>query len=351
METDLTTPLAYFLANTKLESLAYLGFLRGDSFKGGSIIHMLEPYQPGKIPVVMVHGLLSSPLTWAPAFNELQADPVLRAASNSWSFSIRPAIRTSPRRPTCAATSQKFRDDMDPQHKDAALDDMVLIGHSMGGLISKLMTVDSGDDFWRQVDNRPFNDLTLQPDARAELQRIYFFKRESCVRHVIFLGTPHHGSLLSPSPLGRLGDDLVRLPKSLMDAAKDAATENPGQPVLQTFEHVSTSVDLLAQMRRRWNCWRPGRAFWGFITIRSSASCRSRNGLSWSDCCPAQSERGDGIVPYTSAHLDDAESELIVPADHFHVHQHPLAVLEMRRILMEHLKEADESREIIPVKN
>ena len=62
LETDLTTPLAYFLANTKLAALEYLGFLRGDSFKGGSIIHMLEPYQPGKIPVVMVHGLLSSPL-------------------------------------------------------------------------------------------------------------------------------------------------------------------------------------------------------------------------------------------------------------------------------------------------
>ena len=167
---------------------------------------------------------------------------------------------------------------------------------------------------------------------------------------MIFFATPHHGSVLSPSPLGRLTDDLVRLPKSLMDAAKDAATENPGQPVLQAFEHVPTSVDsarsnapaleLLASRPRP-----IGVHYHSVVGVLPESKRPFLERL-----LPRASERGDGIVPYT-AHLDDAESELIVPADHFHVHQHPLAVLEMRRILMEHLKEADESREIIPVKN
>ncbi len=351
LETDLTTPLAYFLADAKLQTLEYLGFLRGDALKGRSFIHMPEPYQPGKIPVVLVHGLLSSPLTWTPAFNELQGDPEIRKRFQ-FVFIFYPT--GNPYIATAADLRRdlnQFRDDLDPQHKDAALDDMVFIGHSMGGLISKLMTVDSGDDFWRQVDNRPFNDLTLQPDARAELQRIYFFKRESCVRRVIFLGTPHHGSALSPSPLGRLTDDLVRLPKNLVAAAKDAATENPGQPVLQAFEHVATSVDLLAPNAPALELLasRPhpiGVHYHSVVGVLPESKRPFLERL-----LPGASEAGDGIVPYTSAHLDDAESELIVPADHFHVHQHPLAVLEIRRILMEHAKEADGSGEIIPVKN
>jgi pimeloyl-ACP methyl ester carboxylesterase len=350
LETDLTTPLAYYLANAKLQQLEYLGFLRGDSIKGSSIIHMPEPYQPGKIPVVLVHGLLSSPLTWAPAFNELQADPEIRKHFQ-FVFTFYPT--GNPYIATAADLRRdlnQFRDDLDPHHKDAALDNMVFIGHSMGGLISKLITVDSGDDFWRQVDNRPFSDLTLQPEARAELQRIYFFKRESCVRRVIFLGTPHHGSALSPSPLGRFTDELVRLPKNLVDAAKDVATENPDQPVLQAFQRVSTSVDLLAPNAPALELLasRPhpiGVHYHSVIGVLPESKRPFLERL-----LPGASERGDGVVPYTSAHLDDAESELIVPADHFHVHQHPLAVLEIRRILMEHAKEADGGGEIIPVK-
>ena len=350
LETDLTTPLAYYLADTKLVGLEYLGFLHGDAIKTPSSIHMLEPYQPGKIPVVMVHGLLSSPLTWAPAFNELQADPELR---KRFQFLVIFYPTGNPYIATAADLRrdlEKFREDIDPQHKDAALDNMVFIGHSMGGLISKLMTVDSGDDFWKQVDNRPFSDLTLQPEARDELQRIYFFKRESCVRRVIFLGTPHHGSALSPSPLGRLGDDLVHLPKNLVDAAKDVAAENPDQPVLQAFQRVSTSVDLLAPNAPALELLasRPHPSGVHYHSVVGVLPESKRPFLE--RLLPGASERGDGIVPYTSAHLDDAESELIVPADHFHVHQHPLAVLEMRRILLEHAKEADGAGEIIPVK-
>jgi pimeloyl-ACP methyl ester carboxylesterase len=350
LETDLTTPLAYYLANAKLHGLEYLAFLRGDYLQGRSGIHMLEPYQPGKIPVVLVHGLLSSPLTWAPVFNELQADPELR---KRFQFLVTFYPTGNPYIATAADLRRdldKFRNDLDPEHKDAALDNMVFIGHSMGGLISKLLTVDSGDDFWRQVDNRPFSDLTLRPETRAELQRIYFFKRESCVRRVIFLGTPHHGSLLSPSPLGRLGDDLVRLPKNLVDAAKDVAAENPGQPVIQAFQRVSTSVDLLAPNAPALELLasRPHPTGVHYHSVVGVLPPSKRTFLE--RLLPGASEEGDGIVPYTSAHLDDAESELIVPADHFHVHQHPLAVLEIRRILMEHAKEADGAGEVIPVK-
>ena len=346
LETDLTTPLAYFLADANLETAAYVGFLRGDSLQGRYGVHMLEPYQPGKIPVVLVHGLLSSPLTWMPAFNDLRADPALRDRFQFW-FYFYPT--GDPYLATAADLRrdlEKLRADLDPDHRDAALDRMVLVGHSMGGLISKLLTVDSGDDFWRVVSGRPFGDLTLRPETRDELHRIFFFNREPFVKRVIFLGTPHHGSSLSPSPLGRLGDELVRLPKGLMDAVKDAAAENPGQPVLRNFHSLPTSVDLLApgepslELLASRPC-PPGVHYHSVVGIvppgRALEAAADR---------PLRAGRRRRALQ--EHHLDDAESELIVPADHFHIHQHPLSILEMRRILLEHAAECDGALPLTP---
>src|SRR5262249_41380754 len=150
LETDLTTPLAYYLAGTDLDRLQYVGFLRADRLQGRTGIYTPEPYQPGKIPVVLVHGLLSSPLTWAPLFNDLRADPRIRERFQFWVYFYptgNPYLATAA---DLRKNLARLRADFDPEHKDAALDRMVFVGHSMGGLVSKLMTTDSGDDFWEQ---------------------------------------------------------------------------------------------------------------------------------------------------------------------------------------------------------
>ncbi|RIW60151.1 alpha/beta hydrolase, partial [Acinetobacter baumannii] len=46
----------------------------------------------------------------------------------------------------------------------------------------------------------------------------------------------------------------------------------------------------------------------------------------------------DGIVPYKSAHLEGAKSEKVLPGGHS-IQLTPQAVLELRRILREHLVE------------
>src|SRR5262249_17473114 len=86
LETDLTTPQAYCLANTDLTEVGVLGFLRAEKVERKAGIYLFEPYQPGKIPVLMIHGLLSSPLTWMPLFNDLRADPVLREHFQFWFY-------------------------------------------------------------------------------------------------------------------------------------------------------------------------------------------------------------------------------------------------------------------------
>ncbi|HYT88962.1 MAG TPA: hypothetical protein VEL76_09655, partial [Gemmataceae bacterium] len=181
LETDLTTPLAYFLSRTDLEGIQYAGFLRADTLRHRQGIYLFEPYQPGKIPVLMVHGILSSPLTWTPLFNELRADPELRKHFQFWFYLYptgNPYIVTAA---DLRVSLDRLRYDLDPHRRDPALDQMVFVGHSMGGLVSKMLTQSSDDQFWRLVSKEPFEELKGDPETRQELQRIFFFDRESCI--------------------------------------------------------------------------------------------------------------------------------------------------------------------------
>src|SRR5207247_3163601 len=96
---------------------------------------------------------------------------------------------------------QNLRTNLDPRHQDKAFDEMVLVGHSMGGLVSRLLTVEGGDDFWGLASTRPLKELNVQDDTRQELQQVFYFEALPLVKRVIFLGTPHKGSRLRPSPL------------------------------------------------------------------------------------------------------------------------------------------------------
>jgi pimeloyl-ACP methyl ester carboxylesterase len=339
IETDLTTPTAYMLAHSDLRGLEYTGFLHADRLKGKTGIQMLQQYQPGKIPVVMVHGLLSSPLTWTPLFNDLIADPAVRDRFQFWAYFYptgEPYLVT-------AADLRKqlaqIRADLDPQGKDPALDQMVFLGHSMGGLISHLLTVDSGNEFWDQISKRPFDSLPLSADAREALRPVFFFERQKCIQRVVFLGTPHHGSKISPSILGRTAASLVQMPKAFLTEVGDLVREDPDLPEKLRAGHIPTSVDMLD----------PGEPALELLAAKPRQEPvryhsvigllpRSRLGIEGWIPGVGIPELGDGVVPYRSAHLDGVESEVTVPADHMHVHHHPLAVREVRRILLEHAK-------------
>ena len=338
LEADLTTPLAYFLSRSDLEKVGYLGFLRGEKVLARSGIYLTEPYQPGKIPVLFVHGLLSSPLTWAPMFNDLRADPALHEKYQFW-FYLYPT--GNPYNVTAAELRKaitRLRDDIDPNRQDVALDRMVVVGHSMGGLVGKMLTVDSASDFWNLVSHKPLAELTLTPEARDALGRIFFFQRQPEVQRVIFLGTPHRGSQLSPSALGRLGVKLIVLPSMLQTAFATAMKENAEFLRTPGNDRIPTSVDLLAPNAPALNALlaRPRPAdvqYHSIIGVIQEPPNPLRYLFHW---LGEPEDTGDGVVPYHSAHLDDVASEVLVDAGHMTVHHHPLAVAEVRRILRIH---------------
>ena len=188
------------------------------------------------------------------------------------------------------------------------------------------------------MSNKPFDQVHLQPETAAELQQVFFFEQETSVRRVIFIATPHHGSKLSPSPVGQLAARLVQMPAKLMKVAKDVANDKADVHLSRAEDGVLTSIDLLDPRSPALELLaampRPDKVYYhsiiGVVPVDQAPVERWLAGTG--------DELGDGVVAYSSAHLDGIASEVVVPCEHMHVHHHPLAGLEVRRILLEHLR-------------
>jgi hypothetical protein len=199
------------------------------------------------------------------------------------------------------------------------------------------MTVNSGDDFWHLVSKEPLHDLELDSPARSELRRLCYFERQPTVKRVIFIATPHRGSQLSLSTPGRLADKLVTLPRNVLRTGNELMQTTPDKWADLIRGPLATSIDLLSPESPvlRVLAGEPRPADVQYHSIIGRALPRT---LLREVTRPfIGNEPNDGAVTYSSAHLADVASEIVVPADHNEVHHHPLAVREVRRILMEHL--------------
>jgi hypothetical protein len=211
------------------------------------------------------------------------------------------------------------------------LDQMVLIGHSMGGLVSRLQTVDSRNEFWNLVSSQPFPQIKADAEARRKLQETFFFQPNPSIRRVVTIGTPHRGSTFSNQTTQWLLDKLIRLPQTLVNSQQKLYRDNPGAFSDRSLLKIDTSIDSLVPSAP---------IFPVMLASQRAPWVRYHNIVG---VVPKQwwlaklAADGDGVVSRESAHLDDAVSEIIVPADHTTVHAHPAAVLEVRRILLEHL--------------
>jgi len=338
LESNITTPLAYSLNDPSFATLDQptTGLLYPDRVKKLAGIYMLEPYQPGKIPVLMIHGLWSSPITWMEMFNDLRGDPDLRSQYQFWFYlypSGQPFWRSATQlREALADVRRTF----DPARQEAALDQMVLVGHSMGGLIANMQIVNSRDDFWHIVSDKPIQLVKADDKTRTALDRTFYFQADPAVRTIITIGTPHRGSYFSNDATRYLAEKLINLPETMTARLAKLRTDNPGFFRDTDMLDAATSLDslspeapilpvLLAAQRPLWIKYHNvvGRLPKDDWTVRLFGD-------------------GDGVVPYSSAHLAEADSEITVPAEHDEVHRHPETILHVREILAAHLREVKE---------
>ncbi len=335
METDLTTPLAFSLDNPMFQqaNAPSRGLFRPDESTQSQGLYLLEPYDPNKIPVVMVHGFWSSLVTWMEMFNDLRGTPEIRDHFQFW-FYLYPSGQ--PFWYTAGNLRQQLdlaRKTLDPNGCHPTLDQMVLVGHSAGGLVAKLQTLHSGDDFWHLVSPKPLEELKASPQVLRNLQQTFYFGPDKSVRRVITIASPHQGSTFSNSATQWLSRTLIRLPKQLLAMKTELERENPGYFCPLSLLNVPTNVDALA----------PSSPFLETMQAAQPANWVTYHNIIglMQDTSPLAFvvKDSDGVVGVDSARLPGAKSEIIVPADHAHVHRHPLAILEVRRILLEHLDE------------
>jgi len=328
IEADLTTPLAYMWSRTDLNRYRWTGLLRPGQALERANLMLLRPYERGKIPVVMVHGLISSPLAWIPMINELLRDPKIQERYQFMLYMYPTGIPL----PIAAAglrDSLRYAEQLyNADGSDPAFGRMVLLGHSMGGLLSHSMVVESEDKLWQLNSDRRFNEINGPREVLDELQHYFFFRPLPFVKRVVFLATPHQGSELSRGVVGRLSSGLISEPDHISDLLARLIKDNPDAFDRRKFRRLPTSIETLEPVTAN----HP--SILKALLIMRPAPDVVFHSIIGSNRPGGVVQSTDGVVPYSSAHLEGVP-ELLVRSDHG-VQKDPEAILEVRRILFEH---------------
>ncbi len=294
----------------------------------------MQPYSPGKIPVVFVHGTASSPVWWAEMCNTLRADPVIRERYQFWMFNY---ASGKPITISAGILRNELTDivkSLDPDGKDAALQKMVVIGHSQGGLLAKLTATDTGDKLWRLVSQTNIDELPIDVPTRELLRTNFFFKPLPCVARVIFIATPHRGSYQNTHFVQKFLNRFIKMPGELIDDfARLVKIKDTVQLPPSVRDRVPSSLNGMATDN-------PFMLTLADIPVGSGVKCNSIIAIN-SNVQPPQGE--DGVVKYTSAHVAYAESEFIVRSGHS-CQGNPLTIEEVRRILLQSLNETKSAK-------
>jgi len=313
---DFDAPLAILMAQEHPERLGLRRLLRPEKYADTARLLRLQAYDPNRIPVLFVHGLQDTPASWAPMINTLRADPEIREHYQFWVFSYPSGYPY----PYSASLLRKELDGVNkvfPGHKP-----ILLVGHSMGGMISRLMITDSGDKIWRDLFGKPPAETHLAGSSREMLEQSIIFKHRTDVGRVVFLSAPHRGSDFATIWVGRFASSLVRSPRLIADMTDKVISLLTLDRSALKLSRMPNSIDTLSPKNRFVKSVNkipitPG------IPYHSIIGDRGRGDTP---------DSSDGVVAYWSSHLDGAQSELIVPSNHG-TPRNPQAIQEMRRIL------------------
>ena len=337
LEQDLSTPLAY-MAKDPLPFNFLFYMMRPEETRRMQGLYRFETFDPNRIPVVLVHGLMSDTRTWLQMINTLRNDPEILKNYQIYGFSyssgnpvpnsaffLRQALRKERERIRKAGFStEKF-------------DKMVLVGHSMGGLLSRCAISGSGDILKKLLTDNGAVSLEqaledLNSEQKKKVKQFIHFEPLEFIKRVVFIAVPHRGSKLATSWIGRFGAWCIRLPREVV-LRRESAQFRQIMHSLGVKNASFTGIDNLDPDN-------VGLRFINKLPLCSKVPYHSIIGNNKEPGIPGGT---DGIVPYHSSHLDGAESELIVKSGHS-VQKNPLAIQELRRILLLHLKTVQEEK-------
>ena len=324
---DFTAPLALSFNGINDLMLGMRAILDVGASADANGIYLVEPFDPNRIPILLLHGLTSSPLVWRNVATDAMENPLIRKNFQFWYAFYSTGVLVPQSASLIREKIAIIRRLGDPGGRSRASKNMVVVGYSMGGIIARILATEMGDQFWAVVSRKPFDQVKLEPDDREELRKLLFWKAVPGVKEVIFLATPHRGTQMADASFAQLGRKLVGLPASLLQFQERVLSV-----VVDTLDGVKvsrrsfTGIDSLSPEAPVYKALERAPFATG-LTYHSVIGDRGRGD---------SPESSDGVVGYWSTHLEGAQSELIVPTGH-DVQTDPKTEAEIRKILLHYL--------------
>lgn len=322
---DFSAPLAVVMRGGNEVISGMHGFLRADERIVHSGLLLLEPYDPNRVPVIFIHGLFSVPMIWRDLIPEMVSDPEI---AEHYQF----MLFTYPSSFPIIESAKLLRDEIaalravyDPGGLDPLSCDVVVVGHSMGGVLARSLVTEFGDNLWKQYSDVPLDEIHASDREKETIRQLVYFKPDPGVTRAIFYSTPHRGSEKARQGLARIISRSAQLPENVVQFTSNYLDPGVRPSVEVSPDEKTTSVESL----------QPGSQLLSAMEMspyKKGVRYHSIMGDRGRGDTPKSS---DGIVEYWSARQEGAASELIVPSDH-KTYRHPEGVSELRRILREH---------------
>ena len=311
---NFSAPISYYQPPGNLLIIGLISGLRSNRYIDKTGLYFLQPYDPDRIPLVFVHGLFSTSFNWAQTINGLQADPEIRKHYQFWVFGYptgNPILYSALRlREELAKVDRLY-----PNHRP-----YVVVGHSMGGMLTRMQVITVTKPMWEKGLGETAKTIFRENSSDSLLVRATTFQANSRIKRVVFICTPHRGSEMASSGLGRFGISLIALPLNIATKMKDALTSAELVQLTGSSKRLPNSITGL----------KPSNPALPVVNeARINVPYHSIIGDRGKGDSPNST---DGVVAYWSSHLDGAQSECIVPGPHGSC-ELPQTIAELDRIL------------------
>lgn len=317
LDANFSAPLAYYPQRNELLE-GFMGAMRVQERMNITGLYMLQPYDPDRIPLVFVHGLISTPRMWRNVINELEKDPEIRRRYQCWVFAY-------PTGNPPLYSAMRLREELAKfHHQHPEAKDAVLVGHSMGGILSRTQITSIQREDWNAIGEEKAKQFFAKVPAGSVIDRSTRFEANPRIDRAIFICSPHRGSEMAISSIGEIGMRLISLPVDLASTVTSTVGDSialiTGDP-----KRLPNSVSGLSPTNPTYKV---------LDSTPITAPHHSIIGDRGKGDTPNSS---DGVVEYWSSHLTSAKSEKIVPGPHGSC-ELPETIEELRRILHLHLK-------------
>lgn len=302
------------------------GFLNARKRAKDSGIYLLEPYDPDRIPILLSHGLVSAPIIWREIVPELMSEPDIAQNYQILAFRYPTSYAIAESAEFQRNQLKKLRERYDPEGDDSLSRNMVVAGHSMGGVLSNMLITDFDDRIWQEISDQRFDVVSADWPNKQAASDLLFFEYDKAALRAVFFSAPHRGANIATSGLAGALSQLAKLPSNVLFSMEDFIARGSSQGLkyqpkgkkMTSVQSLRPDSPILLAMDR--SPHKSGVNYHSIIGDRGKGDTP---------------DSSDGIVDYWSSHLDGADSELIVPTDH-KSYRDPGAIEEFKRILRLH---------------